>query len=383
VHLLFNEIVTDARRDRAFDGGRYVRTDRWLLVETALNGRDSVGRPLAATLVVYLRKGSDRLAGAAGQATQVLREQELPPPVRPLPHTLDQAEWKSRSRFDRFVARLRGQAPDNRPILSADGHEMVRERNAMGQIPELGPRLVVLDRDDYVQARRTNPELLADPLTTVVPVPLQPPWTGLEPLRLLDRVLRPGAIFVRNPFDQDRYIEAGDAYEGIAMAKFNEFAYICQLLGARSLDVEELREFSEAGEQTGRVDLKAGPAGGGVRGGSKHLKKVAQTIVASWVWETGEPDQERAEQVAEQSGLRTDPMINGLLRQRGHVANRLTRHDLLLDISSEAQNEISLALGLEPYLGTGFIKTKFEGKFDQLRGQSQTLQLKLSVIFGG
>jgi hypothetical protein len=381
VHRLFSDIVAAARQDRTFNGGRYVRNDRWLLVETRLDGRDDVGRPLAATLVVYLSSGPDRLAGAADQAIGVLREQKLPLPVRSLPQVLDQAEWKSRSLLGRLIGRLLRQAPGRGPSRSAGAGGMLRERNAMGQTPELNQRLVVLDRDDYIEARRTKPDLLADQLTTVIPVPLQPPWTELEPLRLLDRDLKPGAIFVRNRFDQDRYVEAGGAYETIALSKFNEFARICQLLGAHSLEVEELREFSEAGEQTGRIDLKAGPVGGGASGGSKQFKRVAQTVVASWTWETGEPDQEQAEQVAEQSGLRSDAMISGLLQQRGHLTNRLTRHDLLLDISSEAQNEISLALELEPYLSTGFIRTKFTGKFDQLRGQSQTLQLKVSVLF--
>ncbi|MGW2788044.1 hypothetical protein ACWC3X_43985, partial [Streptomyces populi] len=205
--------------------------------------------------------------------------------------------------------------------------------------------------------------------------------TESEPLQALERDLKPGAIFVRNRFDQDHYIEAGGAYEAIALAKFNEFAYICQLLGARSLDVEELREFSETGEQTGQANLKAGPAGIGLSNGSKQFRRMAQTIVAGWTWETGEADQEQAQRVAELSGLRSDAMVNGLLRQRGHTANRLTRHDVLLDISSEAQNELALALELQPLLAAGFVKSNFQAKFNQLKGQSQALQLKVSVLF--
>jgi hypothetical protein len=251
----------------------------------------------------------------------------------------------------------------------------------MGLPPTLSQRLVVVDRDDFVQARRTEPELLADWQTTVVPVPLEPRWSALEPLRRLERSLKPGTIFVRNPFDQDRYIEVGEAYEKIAVSKFGAFAQICQLLGARRLRVEELREFSENEEQIGSVDLKSGPAHGGISGGSQQLRTVAKGIRADWVWETGQPDQEQAEKVAEQSGLSADALVIGLIRQRGHSANRLARHDLLLDISSEARSEISLALGLEGYLANGFVKTKFTGKFDKIKGASHALRLKVSVQF--
>ena len=116
VHRLFATIVTKAHRDRGFEAGRYVRSGHWLLVETALDGRDSVGRPLAVTLVVLLRGGSrwagvDRMAGAGELANRILREQELPLPLWSVPDLLEQAEWKSRKTFDRLVGRLLRRAP--------------------------------------------------------------------------------------------------------------------------------------------------------------------------------------------------------------------------------------------------------------------------------
>ena len=138
-----------------------MRSGRWLLVETGLSGRDDVGRPLAATLVIHLRNGSDRLAGAAEQAMGALRAHQLPLPVRSLPEVLAQAEWKSRCLLDRLIGWLLRQAPGRRPRPAAGSAGMLRERNVMGQPPDLAQRLVVLERDDYVQARRTNPDLLA------------------------------------------------------------------------------------------------------------------------------------------------------------------------------------------------------------------------------
>lgn len=119
-HQLFTDIMTSARRHRKTDNGeRYVRSGNWLLVETRLAGQDDVHRQLTAILVIQLRSGRDRLAGAADQAMGVLREQAIPLPVRSLPDVLEQAEWKTRSLLDRLIGRLLGQTPGHRPARSA------------------------------------------------------------------------------------------------------------------------------------------------------------------------------------------------------------------------------------------------------------------------
>ncbi|MCH6159368.1 hypothetical protein [Streptomyces marispadix] len=250
----------------------------------------------------------------------------------------------------------------------------------MRQTPELKPRLVVLDRDDEIQARRDNPELLADKDTTVVPLPLRHPYSGLEELQRLGPALREGAVFVRNPFDQNHYTEVSDAYASIAKAKFYAFSRVCQLLGAVRLEVLELRELSETGERAASVKMSAGSVSGGLTKGAKQLKEVAEKLFGSWTWETGEPDQELAEQMAMKSGLHTDITVNSLLEQRRYRTNPLKSHELLLDISSEAQKEITFAADLNALLG-GFIKPKFEAKMNSLKGQMHNLQLELSVDF--
>ncbi|MCH6159367.1 hypothetical protein [Streptomyces marispadix] len=116
MHQLFAEIVQSSRCDRRFSGVRYARNHRRLLVETNLKGFDSaVERPLLATMVIGLRKGADRLAGATDDAALVLRDNDIPLPEVPLPYALGQAEWKSRNPFDRLVGWARGQGPPRLP----------------------------------------------------------------------------------------------------------------------------------------------------------------------------------------------------------------------------------------------------------------------------
>ena len=103
--------------------------------------------------------------------------------------------------------------------------------------------------------------------------------------------------------------------------------------------------------------------------------------MANWTWKAGESDQAEAEKVVERNGLRADTTIRGLIQQRGHHANLLTGHEFMLDISTEARQDLSLVLDLEPYLTTGFFRTKFTGKFNQLKDQLQNLTLKVRVQF--
>jgi len=102
--------------------------------------------------------------------------------------------------------------------------------------PELRPRLVVLQRSDVNSFRYDSGKsrLLADPFLTVVPAPLSPPWDEVSELGDLDRQgrLKPGTVFVRNPWDEGRYVESGEIYEQFQLAKYNAIAHVCDALGA-------------------------------------------------------------------------------------------------------------------------------------------------------
>lgn len=77
------------------------------------------------------------------------------------------------------------------------------------------------------------------------------------------------------------------------VSKFDEFAHICQLLDARSPEVAEVQEFSEAGDQTGLITFNADAISGDAESGSKQFKRMAQAFRASWTWEPVSPTRNR------------------------------------------------------------------------------------------
>ena len=240
-------------------------------------------------------------------------------------------------------------------------------------------RMIVLHRDDYNRARTVAPELLIDPSLVVVPVPLRPPDDQNPELRMLEDVLVPGTLLIRNLWQRDGYLDAASAYELLSVAKFNLFALVCQLLGAARLEVREIREVTENGQIAASLDLSGAVAKGSGTFGSDTLHRLAQSIQGAWTWAGGRPDVDAAQRLADDFRLTGDPMIEGLLRQRRYTSNELNEHNLELDISSEAQREIKAALKVESVARK--LGPSFDATFSQMRHQTQSLRLSVRIVF--
>ena len=75
-----------------------------------------------------------------------------------------------------------------------------------------------------------------------------------------------------------------------------------------------------------------------------------------------------------------DPVVSDLIRQRGYSVNEMREHQLELDITAEARNEIQGALKLESALRK--LGPSFDGELKSMKTASQRLSLKVSVGFG-
>jgi hypothetical protein len=245
--------------------------------------------------------------------------------------------------------------------------------------PDTWQRIVVLSRDDYNRARMVSPQLLADPLTRVVALPLRPPDSEDAALVALGNELRPSAVLLRNTWGGDRYIDAAAAYEIISLAKFNTFANVCQMLGATRLEVKEIHEENDRGKIRGRSTFRGNAATGSSTLKSASSRRVAQTIRGSWVWQSGSADVERAAAYATAEHLSGDPVITGLIQQRRFADNALTEHELKLNISSEAQRAVQATLEVKSVLGP--LGPAFKSTFESLQKHSEQLILRVRVVF--
>jgi hypothetical protein len=245
--------------------------------------------------------------------------------------------------------------------------------------PDTRQRIVVLSRDDYNRARIMSPELLVDPLTRVVALPLRPPDSEDETLLALSHELRPSAVLLRNTLGGDTYVDAAAAYEVISLAKFNHFANVCQMLGATRLEVKELRELSDDGKVEASVGFRASAAEGTGTLRKEASRRLAQSIQGLWVWQSAAGDADRAAAYVRAERVSGDPVISGLIQQRRFTGNPLEEHVLELNISSEAQRVVQ---------GTQEIKTAlrrlgpaFDSTFESLRRHGQQLVLRIRVVF--
>ncbi len=246
------------------------------------------------------------------------------------------------------------------------------------QMPDTRQRLVVLSRDDYNRARTVSPELLVDPFTRVVALPLRSPDSEDPALLSLGNALQPRTVLLHNRWGGD-YVDATEAYERFSLAKFNAFANVCQMLGAARLEVEELYEVTEDGRVSGKADLRGSAAAGGGTLSSDWSRRLAQSIKATWTWNSGSGDPGRAAAYAQAEGLKQDPIVNGLIEQHRFPGNALTEHVLELNIGSEARRAIQATLEVGTILGK--LGPGFNSTFDFLRKQNRQLGLRVRVVF--
>ena len=61
--------------------------------------------------------------------------------------------------------------------------------------------------------------------------------------RLIDQgLVKPGAVLVQNPFDKNLYQDKPEAVEQFALAKHLYFSTFCGLLGAREVEIKQVRK---------------------------------------------------------------------------------------------------------------------------------------------
>lgn len=118
----------------------------------------------------------------------------------------------------------------------------------------------------------------------------------------------------------------------------------------------------------GHVQLAAG-----------RLDQLAQSIKASWTWQTGVADLAAARRCADETGLAADPMIGGLIQQRESAVNPLDEHTLEIDLNAEARRELAFALELKTALGS--LGPALAAMFDRIADNAHHLRLTVDVQF--
>ena len=152
-------------------------------------------------------------------------------------------------------------------------------------------------------------------------------------------------MYLQDPFRRNIYVEASTANDLFAIQRQRVFVKLCQLLGARSLEVKTVHVTKQ--EASREVDV------GGGRGVEAKVQYAAstddqlvQTLRTVNVFHGGVPDLRMALQLLEDSHLEDDHEFRSLVDLMDGP-NPLREREYELTVTRSGQQQLSLAASLK------------------------------------
>ena len=176
----------------------------------------------------------------------------------------------------------------------------------------------------------------------------QPSNSDSDVQRLIDQgLVKPGAVLVQNPFDKNLYQDKPEAVEQFALAKHLYFSTLCGLLGAREVEVKQIRR--KKGERENSVSVEGGIPVAGVEGSgeSKELESFRSRLALKDEFEGSEPDVEAATQLLQRTGLFGDANMRGLLDIFQGQNIRIKSRTLELSLTTEVNRNLKVLANLK------------------------------------
>jgi len=186
---------------------------------------------------------------------------------------------------------------------------------------------------------------------------------------------RPGSTLIQSPFDLDVYEEVSSAPQQFALAKHMYFSILCKHLGAREVIVEQV-DMKTSSAMHG-IEVK-GNKNGCVAGADikkTECEKLRAKMSLHDKFTGGPPDLEKAEQLLRGKKLIADSNMRSLIEMRRDGANQITSRELVLSLSSEANNNLKVVGKLKV---PGFIKlsTSYESVLNNLFEYTLTVKVE-------
>jgi hypothetical protein len=153
---------------------------------------------------------------------------------------------------------------------------------------------------------------------------------------------RPGSVLVQSPYDPDIYEDAALAPQRYALAKHMYFSTFCMHLGAKEVSVEQADFRTHTEKLT--LDANGKRLGGSAQltGEWEELEKFRAQMHLRDEFVGGPPDVAAAERLLRRTSLWTDTGMRTLLEMRRDGANQLVTRKLILNLSSEAKQNLNI-----------------------------------------
>jgi hypothetical protein len=219
----------------------------------------------------------------------------------------------------------------------------------MSHLPERHSQrrlIIVLDVVDYDGLEiRGDYELFHRPDIAVMK------WPAESSDALADRLERqglavPGAVLLQSPYYADDYAAEEGCAEHFAQQKIAIFSRLCQLLGARRVTAEVIKDTEKGFEITASAGAGRGGIGGSVSGGYEGIARVAESMAWSDEYTGHTADVDAALALLSSTNLDRDPPLRSLVEARGLTKNAHVSRVLTISLTNESRKTFELALSL-------------------------------------
>jgi hypothetical protein len=190
--------------------------------------------------------------------------------------------------------------------------------------------------------------LLEDTHAVIIPFSVQPVANEqlVETLRAIlfaSQQLAPNALLVKNPYETASYERADHAIEAFASAKYHALANVARLLGAKEVQVKEVK--AERQTSGWKVELRAKfpGASGSAETSNEVTKKIEAQLEAVMKFPGGAPAVVDAAEYLVRRTLAHDQQLRDLVEMRSGT-NPITHYTVKLSGMRESSANLKSAL---------------------------------------
>lgn len=254
---------------------------------------------------------------------------------------------------------------------------------AIGQFPVENSRrklILVLNRHDYERCtyEEDAARVLLDDDLYVLPLPLtEAPDLPVPLQNIRDGGLdRSGTLLLQSPYRRDVYQPAEGASRHYSLEKHMYFSQLCQLLGAREVQVDQVNIRSRQGTASFAATGRRLGATAEAQVLAEEYERIKGQMSLKDEFPGGEPDLEAAESLLRQRRLLSDPVLSSLLELRRYPGNQLRSRELTVSLSSEVSESLNVVARLQiPKV------LSLKADYQQVAREQCEYELKLQVFF--
>lgn len=218
--------------------------------------------------------------------------------------------------------------------------------------------MVVMPEEQYnvIKVEGSAPELFTDDEIAVVTYDHDALYKQEHPHPVLERLLskdlfRPGMILVQDPFSPDNYRAQESALEDFSLRKHYLFTELCQILGAKEIDVKQVTvddmEHKLRAQGSVGANIKGTSTGIEVETKRDLKDRLEARLGLKVMFSGGDPQLEEAEAFISKYRLHSDDNFVNLTRLRANSFNPIKSRTLKINMSSEVRRNLDIALRLD------------------------------------